>query len=103
MRVKSIFLVSLALIVAVIDLMQIAGWVALSWIQTDGVLDGIITKLQFSMFCVKRAIDRLYLYDYFNFRLEMVCINSLIPFGWVILRKCRSAMALSHYYTLFVF
>ena len=49
-------LVPIAFIVVVIDLVQSIGWVAPSYTCTDIVLDCSITKLQCSMFCVKRAI-----------------------------------------------
>ena len=34
-------------------------WVAPFYILTDVVLDGIISKLQYSLFCMKRAMNRI--------------------------------------------
>ena len=39
--------------------MQFIGWVAPSCVYTDIVLDGIISKLQCSVFYVKRAMNRV--------------------------------------------
>ena len=39
--------------------MQFIGWVAPSRVYTDVVLDGIVSKLQCSMFYVKRTMNRV--------------------------------------------
>ena len=39
--------------------MQFIGWVAPSCVRTDVVLDGIGSKLQCSMFYVKRIMNRV--------------------------------------------
>ena len=39
--------------------MQFIGWVAPSCVRTDVVLDGVVRKLQCSMFHVKRAMNRV--------------------------------------------
>ena len=39
--------------------MHYIGWVALSCVRTDVVLDGISSKLQCSMFDVKRIMNRV--------------------------------------------
>ena len=40
-------------------LMQFIRWVATSCVCTDIVLDGIISKLQGQVFCVKRAMNKV--------------------------------------------
>ena len=39
--------------------MQFIGWVLSFCIHTDVVLDSIINKLQCSVFCVKKAINKV--------------------------------------------
>ena len=39
--------------------MQFIGWVAPSCVRTDAVLDSIVSKLQCSMFDVKRTMNRV--------------------------------------------
>ena len=39
--------------------MQVIGWVAISCVRTDGVLDSIISKLQCSVFDVKMTMNRV--------------------------------------------
>ena len=39
--------------------MQFIGWVAPSCVRTNNILDGISSKLQYSVFCVKRIMNRL--------------------------------------------
>ena len=56
------FLVPIALIVVIIDPVQFIGWVALSCVCTDIVLDGIINKLQCSIFYVKKSMKRAPVY-----------------------------------------
>ena len=53
-------LVHIALIVVVMGPVQLIGWVAPSCICTDIVLDGIINKLQYSIFCIKRSLNRVF-------------------------------------------
>ena len=50
-------LVIIAPIIVVIDLMQFIRWVALSRVYINAVLDGIITKMQCSVFHVKIAMN----------------------------------------------
>ena len=63
LRAKSIFLVPITLYIVVIYSLQIIGWVPLSCICIDNVLDGIINKLQYSMLCIKRATNRVPVYE----------------------------------------
>ena len=53
------FLVPIALIIVVFDLVQFIGWVVPSRVCTNGILNGGITKLQCSVFCVKRTMNRV--------------------------------------------
>ena len=46
-------------IVLVIGLVQFIGWVVPSCVCTNVVLDGIINKLQYSVFHVKRAMNKV--------------------------------------------
>ena len=48
---------SIVQIVDYIGLAQFIGWVVSSCVRTDVVLDGIISKLQCSVFYVKRAMN----------------------------------------------
>ena len=56
-------LVPIALFVIVIDFVQFIGCFALFYVCTDVVLDGIIDKLQCFEFCVKRAMNRVPVYE----------------------------------------
>ena len=49
----------IALIVNFLGLVQFIGWVAPSCVHTDVVLDGIHSKLQCSIFYVKRIMNRV--------------------------------------------
>ena len=51
-------LVPTALIIVVIDLGKFIGWVALSCIYINIILDGIVNKLQSSIFHVLCEIER---------------------------------------------
>ena len=53
------FLVPIALIVAIVGLIRFFEWVALSCIYIDIVLDGSITKMQCSMFSAERAMNKV--------------------------------------------
>ena len=55
-------MVTIALILIAIDLVQFIGWVALPCIHTKVVLKGIINKLQCSVLCVKRTMSRVPIY-----------------------------------------
>ena len=55
------FLVPIALIIVVIDLMQFIGWVVPSRTCVDVILDSSTTKLQCSMFYMKRTMNRVYI------------------------------------------
>ena len=39
--------------------MQFTGWVVPSCVRTDVVLDGIISKIHYSIFYVKRSMNRV--------------------------------------------
>ena len=52
------FIGSVALIVDFIGLVQFIGWVAPSCVYTEIVLDGIISKLQCSVFYVKKDYEQ---------------------------------------------
>ena len=55
-------LVLIALFFVVLDLVKFIGWVALSCIHTDVVLDDVISKLQCSVLHVRRAMNRVPIY-----------------------------------------
>ena len=71
--------------------------------HADVVLDSIGSKLQHSMFCVKRIMSRvpncviMLILRQENGVLSVV----VILFGMVVLRKGDSAKASSHYFALF--
>ena len=52
-------LVPIALIVVNLDYVHFIGWVALSCICTNAVLDSIIAKLQCSTFSMKIAMNKI--------------------------------------------
>ena len=68
------FLVPIALIVVVINLVQSIGLVAQSSVFTDIILDGVINKLQCSMFCVTR--------DMVQNRVPACDITSILSMKW---------------------
>ena len=59
LRAKPMFFGSIAPIFEFVGLVQFIGWVALSCVCTDAILDGIISKLQCSIFYAKRAMNRV--------------------------------------------
>ena len=58
-EVKAYVFYSIALTVEFTGLVQFIGWVVPSHVYIDIVLNRIISKLQYSVFYVKRAINRV--------------------------------------------
>ena len=56
---KAYIIGSTALIVEFKGHVQFIGWIMPSCIYTDIVLNGIINKLQYSLFYIKRAMNRV--------------------------------------------
>ena len=82
--------------------MQFIRWVAPSCVCTDAVLGSIISKLQCSVFDVKRAMNKVPTYVialvlYSKWSLGIV----IYFFCMVLLGKGNSAKASSHYFALF--
>ena len=52
-------LVPIALIIVLVESLQFIGWVALSCVNINNILDGIVTKLQCFIFHIKIAMNRV--------------------------------------------
>ena len=82
--------------------MQFFGWVAPSCVCTDIVLDGISSKLQCSIFCVKRIINRVLACAMMLILGKKWSLSVASYFsGTVVLGKGDSAKASSHHFALF--
>ena len=47
----------IALVIAALDLRQFIGWVAPSCVYIGAILDGTLTRLQCSLFCIEFTIN----------------------------------------------
>ena len=78
--VKSMVSVPIALIVVVIYLVQFIGWVVLSCVCIDDILDGIINIPKCLVLFIKKCCKQgTCIYKNLHFKLKMACMNYNIP------------------------